>query len=78
MCHVFAEDAGFFDEYVFSAYAAPWWHEPDGLDVETFGEWANATLSIHDPLVYPGVNIKHAVDAGDESATPASPDARLE
>ena len=53
-----ADDADYFDEYVFTAYAAPWWSRPEGLDVDAFAEWANASLPVHDPIVFPGVIIK--------------------
>jgi hypothetical protein len=52
-----AARAGFFREYVFEAYDRGYWSPPEDLRREEFVEWANSTLSEHDPFRFPGVQV---------------------
>jgi hypothetical protein len=52
-----ADSAGFFREYVYEAYDDGYWEQPVDLKLDAFVEWANATLSVHDQVQFPGTQI---------------------
>ncbi len=62
-----ADDEGFLAEYVYTAYGRGHWTEPNGLDLQTWPDWANSNLNVHDPVLDPGIAVEWNADKLDDS-----------